>query len=127
MLVYLLAVPGGLRGRKPSLSEFRSFPVRVHVPLGVVFLPRSTARKHRHVQLVLTHSLAALLVSGFWILGEGACSSLSGIPVFSGLDAILAKSFPLLFGTGILLYLLVVAAFYVLLAVQHSQEAKERK
>jgi two-component system sensor histidine kinase AlgZ len=129
MLVYLLAVPGGLTWTDASA---------VGIPLGFLYaflclsawyscrgtpLDRTGA-----VKLVLTHSLAAVLISGFWILcAKGLVHVFSSLPPFDGLDHRISKSLPLLFGTGLLLYLLVVAAFYVLLAVQQSQEAKERE
>jgi len=78
--------------------------------------------------LALTHSLAAIVVSGFWVLSAKALGHVfSNYSVFSGIEPRFSKSSPLLFGIGILLYLLVVAFFYVLLAFQQSQEAKERE
>ena len=129
MLVYLLAVPGGLKWTE-------AFTVGVPLAFLYAFMCLSAWYSCRGapldgtgpLQLVLTHSLGALLVSGFWILcAKALVQILSGFPIFSGLGARVSKSFPLLFGTGILLYLLVVAGFYVLLAVQQSQEAKERE
>jgi LytS/YehU family sensor histidine kinase len=72
--------------------------------------------------------LAAVVVSGFWILSAKALAyELSSFSAFGGLEPRLSRNLPLLFGTGILLYLLAVAFFYVLLAVQQSHEAKERE
>jgi hypothetical protein len=129
MLVYLLAVPGGL-------TWTEAFAVGVPLSFLYAFMCLSAWFSCRGaplestgaVQLVLTHSIAAILVSGFWILSaKGLVHVLSEFSAFNGLGPHFSKSLPLLFGTGILLYLLVVAAFYVLLAVQQSQEAKERE
>ena len=129
MLVYLLAVPGGLTWMEAFVVGIPLCKLYAFMCLAAWYSCRGTSLEHTgKLQLVLTHSLAAVIVSGVWILSAKALAHLlSGIPVFSGLDAHLAKSFPLLFGTGILLYLLAVAFFYVLLAVQDSQEARERE
>jgi two-component system sensor histidine kinase AlgZ len=51
---------------------------------------------------------------------------LSETPAFAGLDARLAPRVPILFATGVLLYLLSVAFYYVILAVEASREAEAR-
>src|ERR1700741_5395592 len=129
MLVYLLAVPGGL-------TWMEAFALGVPLCLLYGFMCLSAWYSCRWtplerisaLQLALTHLLAETVVSGFWILSAKALGHvLSDFSAFSGLEPRLSKNRPLLFGTGILLYLLAVAFFYVLLAVQQSQEAKERE
>src|SRR5580700_10041143 len=129
MLVYLLAVPGGL-------TWIEAFVLGVPLCLLYGFMCLSAWYSCRWtpldnttaLQLALTHLLGAIVVSGFWILSAKALAhELSTFSAFKGLDPRLSKNLPLLFGTGILLYLLAVAFFYVLLAVQQSQEAKERE
>src|SRR5208282_7816 len=51
---------------------------------------------------------------------------LAGMEEFHGIDARLSKDFPLLFATGVLLYLLAVGFHYVLLALEASREAEAR-
>ena len=129
MLVYLLAVPGGL-------SWIEAFAVGIPLCLLYAFMCLSAwyscrgapLERSGALQLALTHLIAAVVVSGFWILSAKALGhELSNFSAFSDLEVRLSKSFPLLFGTGILLYLLAVAFFYVLLAVQQSRDAKERE
>jgi two-component system sensor histidine kinase AlgZ len=129
MLVYLLAVPGGLTWMEASALGVPLCLLYAFMCLSAWYSCRSTPLDRvGEVQLALTHSLAALVVSGFWILSAKALAHvLSKFSAFSGLEPRLSKNLPLLFGTGVLLYLLVVAFFYVLLAVQQSQEAKERE
>jgi two-component system sensor histidine kinase AlgZ len=129
MLVYLLAVPGGL-------TWMEAFALGIPLCLLYGFMCLSAWYSCRWtpldragaLQVAFTHLLGAIVVSGIWILSAKALAhELSGFSAFNGLEPRLSKNLPLLFGTGILLYLLAVAFFYVLLAVQQSQEAKERE
>jgi two-component system, LytTR family, sensor histidine kinase AlgZ len=129
MLVYLLAVPGGLTWTEAIALGVPLCLLYAFMCLSAWYSCRGTSLEHTGaLQLALTHLLAAAIVSGFWILCAKALAHvLSKFPAFQGLDPRLSKNLPLLFGTGILLYLLAVAFFYVLLAAQQSQEAKERE
>src|ERR1700740_705345 len=129
ILVYLLAVPGGL-----TWAEAFALGVPLCLLYGFMCLSAwyscrwTPLERIGALQLLLTHFLAAPLVSVFLILSAKALGHfLSDFSAFSGLEPRLSKNLPLLFGTGILLYLLAVAFFYVLLAVQQSQEAQERE
>jgi two-component system sensor histidine kinase AlgZ len=129
MLVYLLAVPGGLTWTEAFAVGIPLCVLYAFMCLAAFYSCRGTPLdRTSKLKIALTHSLAAVIVSGFWILAAKALAHvLSGFPIFRGLEPRLSKNFPLLFGTGILLYLLVVAFFYVLLAVQESQDARERE
>ena len=129
MLVYLLAVPGGL-------TWMEAFALGIPLCLLYGFMCLSAWYSCRWtpldragtLQVAFTHLLGAIVVSGIWVLSAKALAhELSAFSVFDGLEPRLSKNLPLLFGTGILLYLLAVAFFYVLFAVQQSQEAKERE
>jgi len=73
------------------------------------------------------HSLAAALVSYFWMgLGWVLVASLSKTNAFQGLDRRFAPQAPILFGAGYLLYLLSVASQYVILSLEASREAEAR-
>jgi two-component system, LytTR family, sensor histidine kinase AlgZ len=75
----------------------------------------------------LTHLAAAVVLSFVWLeLARGFTYGLSRLPEFAGLDARFATQLPLIFGAGILLYLLAVASHYVVLAVAASHEAEAR-
>src|ERR1700746_2067830 len=129
MLVYLLAVPGGLTWTEafalgiPLCLLYGFMCLSAWYPVRWTPLDRAGA-----LQVAFTHLLGAIVVSGIWILSAKALAhEFSGFSAFNGVEPHLSKNLPLLFGTGILLYLLAVAFFYVLLAVQQSQEAKERE
>ena len=78
--------------------------------------------------LVFPHLLAAIIVSIFWlVLAKAMARILSNFPRFQGLDQRIAGDFRLLPAIGVLLYLLVVALFYVLLAQEASREAEQRE
>jgi two-component system sensor histidine kinase AlgZ len=129
MLVYLLAVPGGLTWTEAVVVGIPLSGLYAFMCLSAWYSCRGTPlERSSALQLVLTHPLAAVIVSGFWILSAKALAHvISKFAGFSDLDPRLSKNLALLFGIGILLYLLAVAFFYVLLAVQQSQEAKERE
>lgn len=129
MLVYLLAVPGGLTWAEAFALGIPLCLLYGFMCLSVWYSCRSTPLDRvGALQVALTHLLGATVVSGIWILAAKALAhELSAFSAFKGLEPRLSKNLPLLFGTGILLYLLAVAFFYVLLAVQQSQEAKERE
>ena len=129
MLVYLLAVPG-------ELTWMEAFALGIPLCLLYGFMCLSAWYSCRWtpldragaLQVAFTHLLGAIIISGIWILSAKALAhELSAFSAFKGLEPRLSKNLPLLFGTGILLYLLAVAFFYVLLALQQSQEAKERE
>ena len=77
---------------------------------------------------VVMQLVAAAAVSGLWVLAARALGYALGlIPAFAGLNARVAKATGLIFGLGVLLYLLGVVMHYGLLAVEASREAKERE
>jgi sensor histidine kinase YesM len=79
------------------------------------------------LKLLLTHFTAAMLLSAVWVhLAKGLATGLTRWAGFSGLDERAAKYLPLLWVTGVLLYVLSVTFHYVLLAERASREAQER-
>src|SRR5689334_6835101 len=77
--------------------------------------------------LVGPHLLAAIIVSGFWVLTAlGFAKALSRFEQFRGIETKVLNITQLLLIIGILEYLLAVALFYVLLAQQESREAEQR-
>jgi len=129
ILVYLLAVPGGLTWIEASVVGIPLTLLYAFMCLSAWYSCRGTPlERSSGLQFALTHFIAAIILSGLWVLSAKALGHvLSKFPWFSDLEPRLSHSFPLLFGTGVLLYLLAVAFFYVFLAVQQSREAKERE
>src|SRR5258708_1990109 len=79
------------------------------------------------LKLLLTHFTAAVLLSTIWVqLAKQLTILLTRWADFAGVEVRSAKYIPLLFVTGVLLYVLSVTFHYVLLAEQASREAQER-
>src|ERR1700731_3994708 len=103
MLVYLLALPGGL-------TWMEAFALGIPLCLLYGFMCLSAWYSGRRkpigragaLQLTFTHLLGAIVVSGFWILAAKALAhEFSGFSAFNGIEPHLSKNLPLLFGTGI--------------------------
>jgi len=77
-------------------------------------------------RLLVTHGVAAVCASGLWALATDAYSGfLIGSP--EGSREFASRGIPVLFASGVLLYLLSVALQYVLLAAEASREAQLRE
>jgi sensor histidine kinase YesM len=74
------------------------------------------------VRLASTYGMAALAASGLMLLVAQGIARLIGIA-----PELLHLYLPLLFGTGVLGYLLSVASFYVMLALEASRQAERRE
>jgi two-component system sensor histidine kinase AlgZ len=84
-------------------------------------------RRESALRLIGVHSLAAALVSYFWMgLGWALVASLSKTSAFQGLDRRFSPQAPILFGAGYLLYSLSVASHYVILSLEASRQAEAR-
>ena len=129
LLLYLLASPGGI-----SLPQ----AIGMVLPLCLIYAfmclsawyscrgaPLGTSTFSR---LALTHLLAALVISGIWVLiARGLASVLASLQMFRGLDQRFAPDYPLLFASGVMIYLLAVALHYLLLSVEHARELEKRE
>ena len=128
MLGYLLSVTG--RGFIPAAgggtSSAASVPgVCIHLPGAVVSVPRSASVPTAQAA-GQSHSRCWVVVALVWIvLAKLLALGLSRR--FAQLDQRFSPQLPLLFGIGVLLYLLAVALHYVLLSVESSQEAETRE
>jgi len=86
------------------------------LPLGMSKIPA----------LLVNHFAAALVAGGLWIL-IARWIALGSQRYFPGLYARIAPDLPLLFGVGVLMYVLAVALHYVALSVQTSRESGIRE
>jgi two-component system, LytTR family, sensor histidine kinase AlgZ len=85
------------------------------LPLGRSAIPK----------LILNHSAAAIAAGLFWIVvAKGIALGLA--QWHPQVDARISHELPLLFGIGVLLYMLAVAMHYVLLSFEDTQEAENR-
>jgi two-component system, LytTR family, sensor histidine kinase AlgZ len=126
ILVYLFASAGGLSwGWAAALA----------IPLSVVyaFVCLSAWYTCRSFRLDnSTRWLGPLIASGvaslLWIaVAKGLTVGLSATPYFGPLDQQAGRIYPLLFGSGVLLYLTAVALHYVLLTNEAAHEATKRE
>ncbi len=79
------------------------------------------------ISLILAHGIAAVIASGFWVLAARAVAAvLSRVDGFAAIEPKVAKSAALVFGLGVLFYLLAVGLFYVLIAIEASRQAEQR-
>jgi hypothetical protein len=129
ILLYLLASPGGLSWPKALAMVVPLCLIYAFVCLSAWYSCRFTPLETSGFgRLVLTHLTEACLVSFLWLLiAKGLALVLSSLDAFRGLDQEIVRSYPLLLGSGVLLYLLAVALHYVLLAVEASREAEKRE
>ncbi len=129
ILEYLLAYPGGLTWTKALAMVV---PLCVIYAFGCLFAwypcrttPLETSGFSR---LALTHLTAAVVMSLLWVLtAKGIALALASFALFQSLDQQIVHDYPLLFGSGVLIYLLSVALHYVLLASETSREAERRE
>ncbi len=128
ILVYLLKGPGALSWGEATALTVPLCLAYAFVCLSAWYPCRATPlEKSGFVKLLLTHLTAAVLLSTLWIqMAKGLTVVLMRWGGFAGLDQRLAKYLPLLWVTGVLLYVLSVTFHYVLLAEEASREAQER-
>ena len=127
ILLYLLGALGGLSWPRAAALAIPLCVVYAFVCLSAWYSCRGTPLETSSFsRLVLTHLSAAVVAGGIWIVvAKGLALALS--TVFAGLDQQIARDYPLLLGSGVLLYLLAVALHYVLLSDQASHEAEKRE
>jgi len=79
-------------------------------------------------RLILTHLTSSLIRAGLWVLVAWMLAWLlaANFTEFGGLTTRIKPELPLIFGTGVLLYILSVFFFYVLIGLEASREAEAR-
>jgi len=88
---------------------------------------RNLPEKYSLSRLLGTHVMTALIASIIWsFAAEGLAHGLSKTAAFTGLSQRFRPEVPLIFGTGLLLYLLSVAFYYVVISVESSRDAEAR-
>jgi two-component system, LytTR family, sensor histidine kinase AlgZ len=128
ILVFLLTDSGALSWREATALTVPMCLAYAFVCLAAWYPCRATPlEKSGFVKLLLTHLTAAVLLSTLWVhMFRELALGLMRWKSFAGLDQRLARHIPLLWVTGVLLYVLSVTFHYVLLAEQASREAQER-
>jgi len=78
-------------------------------------------------KLLPTLLAASFLTSSLWIvLGKGTAAALARVAAFDGVEARFDAALPLLFGIGVLLFLLSIVVHYLLLAFDAARGAERR-
>jgi len=128
LLAYLMAASSGI-------TKTEAFVLSIPLCLAYAFVCLSAwyncrgmpLGKHSVSRLAASHTVAALVAAGLWILAARVLVvELSETAAFHGLDKRFTGAFPVIVGTGILLYMLSATAYYVFLAVLASRDAEER-
>jgi LytS/YehU family sensor histidine kinase len=128
ILIYLMAVPGKLGLRDAAVLIIPLCLVYQFVCLSAWYTCKSAPLKTAPVlRTRFTHLVAAAVISYIWVeLARLLAYGLAQFPSFRGLDQRFAPQTPVLYGLGFLLYLLSVAAHYVVLAMEDSSKAEAR-
>ena len=128
ILLYLLASPGGMSLAQALVMILPLCLVYAFMCLSAWYSCRGVPLGNSSFQrLALTHLLAAVVISGIWVaIGKGLATLLASLDVFRGLGRSFSQALPLLFVSGVMIYLLAVALHYVLLSVEQSQQAEKR-
>jgi two-component system, LytTR family, sensor histidine kinase AlgZ len=128
ILAYLMDVTGGLGPGESAALAVPLCLIYAFICLSAYYSCRATPFDRSTIaRLVITHGTGALVASGLWILiAKILAYSLGRTSTFSTIDEKFARQIPLLFGTGVLFYLLSIHLYYVLIAVDASREAEAR-
>jgi Ca2+/Na+ antiporter len=128
ILIYLMAGPGKLSWVEATLLMVPLCLIYQFVCLSAWYSCKAAPIQRSTMQrLWITHLVAAAIVSFIWMEAAKLLAyGLSRLSEFSGLDRRLAPQIPVLFVAGLLLYLLSVAAHYVILAIEESRQAEAR-
>jgi hypothetical protein len=128
LLAYLLEITGRLT--LPEAGSL-SFPLALFYALLCLApwpmcraLPIGSSPAYK---LFGNHLAAAVVAGLMWIVLAKGLALLLGHYVFAQLNERFSPQLPLLFGIGVLLYLLSVALHYVLLSFESSKEAETRE
>jgi two-component system sensor histidine kinase AlgZ len=128
MLAYLLTIPGQISMREAVILSIPLSLLEAFVCLSSWYSCRGNSlEKYGFGRLVTTHVTAALITSIVWAFAAaGLASSLSTMPAFTGLSRRFRPEIPIIFGSGLLLYLLSVAFYYIIIAFDLSRDAEAR-
>ena len=127
MLGYLLSNAGQVPLLEAELLALPLCLVYAFVCLAPLYLCRVLPLGPSQMpKVLLNHTAAAVVVALLWIV-VAKVLALGLSRRFAHLDERFSAQLPLLFGIGVLLYLLAVALHYVLLSLESSREAETRE
>jgi two-component system, LytTR family, sensor histidine kinase AlgZ len=128
LLVFLVKVSGGIAVLEAAILVLPMAALFSAACFSAWYICRATPlRSAGFPRLIVTHLLAALLLSFVWAqIGRLYAQALSRSASFAGLAARYEAHVPILEVSGVLLYLVNVGFFYVLIAVEASRAAETR-
>jgi len=128
MLAYLMHATSGISAKDSVVLAVPLCLIYAFICLSAYFSCRATPFDRTTIpKFVITHGMGALVASGIWILiARFMAYALSRTYSFPEIDHEMSRAVPLLFGAGVLFYLLSVDLYYVLMAVEASREAEAR-
>jgi len=129
ILLFLLSGPGGLTTLEAAALVVPLCLVYAFICLSAWYSCRGTPLDTSGFwRIALTHQMAAIVVSALWLLiAKWLAVALAKAEPFSDLREKVARSYPLLFACGVLLYLLAVGLHYILFSAEASREAEKRE
>jgi two-component system sensor histidine kinase AlgZ len=128
LLAYLMVVTAGMAWREAAVMSFPLCLLYALLCLAAWYPCYANPWERAGIpRLVEVHLAGALVASGAWIAAaELLAHGLATTGYYPEIVSRMPRIIPLLAGTGVLFYLLSVNFYYVLLAVEASQEAEAR-
>jgi two-component system sensor histidine kinase AlgZ len=128
LLAYLLAIPGHITVREAVILSIPMCLVYAFVCLSAWYSCRGyPVEKYGLGRLLSTHVTAALIASIVWaVVAVGMARVMERLGTSPALSVRLRPDTPLIFGSGLLLYLLSVTFYYIIIAVDASRDAEAR-
>jgi len=128
LLAYLLVMTGGLGWLESAALSLPLALFYALICLAPWYMCRALPIGSSPGYKILVNHLAAAIVAGLiWIVLAKGLALVLGHYFFSRLNERFSPQLPLVFGLGVLLYLLSVALHYVLLSMESSKEAATRE
>src|SRR5215831_6075272 len=123
-----LATSGGLGWAEGAVLSVPLCLVYAFVCLSSWYVCRLNPLRLRSVESLLTiHLMASVVASTLWIVIARVVATVVSNMKFAETREHLARATGLLFGMGVVFYLLTVAMHYILLALEASRKAEERE
>jgi len=128
LLAALLAMPGGIGWLQALVLALPMADLYSFICLSGWYLCRSfPLEKANLLQLLLIFLASGSLSSSLWLLaGRAWVWLLNVLSIFPETSGPLAIDYRLFFGIGVVLYLLVVAVLYLILAFEETRKAEQR-
>jgi two-component system, LytTR family, sensor histidine kinase AlgZ len=129
ILFYLLVLPGGFKWTSALAMVVPLCLLYAFMCLSAWYACRSTPLESASFsRLALTHLVTAIILSAIWVAqARGLTIALASFAAFRGIDHEFPPNHPLLFASGVLIYLLAVALHYVLLSMERTRELEKRE